>query len=81
MNIIEHLEELAAARAGGGPSEPNYDPELLMVMHGAADCMKDMLGLLRRVENHFRPRIEDEPGSIFLEITAAIAKVEGASIE
>lgn len=36
-DLVERLRELAYARAGDGPSGPNYDPELLDALTGAAD--------------------------------------------
>lgn len=37
MDIVERLREVAAERAGDGPSGKAYDPELLDVMFCAAD--------------------------------------------
>jgi hypothetical protein len=35
--LIEQLKNLAVERAGGSPSDSNYDPELLDVMWRAAE--------------------------------------------
>lgn len=39
-DLIERLRTLIDARCGGGPSGPNYDPELLEVLNEAADALE-----------------------------------------
>ena len=46
-NITERLREIAAQRAGGVSSEPNFDPELLMVMTEAAEEIERLRALLK----------------------------------
>lgn len=44
MDIVERLLEISANRAGGGPSSPNYDPDLLCAASDAADEITRLRG-------------------------------------
>lgn len=49
-DLIEHLRQLGAERAGGCTGESNYDPELLAAMYDAADAIASLQARLDAAE-------------------------------
>lgn len=49
QDISDDLRDLAAVRAGDGPSGKNYDPELLGALTDAADEIEKLKTALREI--------------------------------
>jgi hypothetical protein len=52
-DLTARLREHADRVAGGGPSDPNYDPETLSLEHEAADALDSLEADLERARFHY----------------------------
>ena len=43
QDLIRRVRDIASERAGGGPPDDNYDPELLMAAFEAADAIEALI--------------------------------------
>ena len=48
LQLVDNIRGLAYLRAGGGPSDNNYDPELLSIMLIAAEEIEQLCNELER---------------------------------
>lgn len=54
-DIVERLRDVGAERAGGGPGDSNYDPELLVVMYDASEVIETLRAHLAAPSDHQLP--------------------------
>lgn len=57
-DLVERLNSLIAERAGGGPSEATYDPELLAIGFAVADRIEQLERVLLQARGAMETCIE-----------------------